>query len=196
MSIIKFQSDGSVHNCMMKRVSSHIVELTLNENIDSITVSSGFVILNENNFSIQGNYTDYTTIYQSYEDNNKYYKLSNDGSVYVEPEPVPEPQPYVPTSEELAEQERLEQIRQLQSNIDCLKNQLNSSDYKIIKAYEYSMVDKESEYDMEELHEERQGIRNQINILENELNILYGIADDTGISIENNGVEDSVLNDE
>lgn len=170
MSIIKFQSDGSIHNCVMKKVSTNIVELVLNENVDATIAKSGFVILNENNFSVQGDYTDYVTIYQSHEDNEKYYKLSNDESVYVEPEPIPEPEP--PTEEEIAEQEKQDQIRNLNVQISDLKEQLNSSDYKLIKSYEYTLANEDIEYDMAALHEERQEIRNQINVLEEELQSL------------------------
>lgn len=172
MSIIKFQSDGSIHNCMMKKVSTNIVELELNENVDTATAASGFVILNENNFSVQGDYTDYVTIYQLHEDNEKHYQLSNDGSVYVEPEPIPEPEPYIPTEEEIVERERQNQIQSLNSQISDLKTQLNSSDYKIIKSYEYTLANEDIEYDMSALHEERQTIRDQINTLEEELQSL------------------------
>lgn len=189
MSIVKFQSDGSVHNCIMKKVSSNVVALELNENVDATTVASGFVILNENNFSVQGDYTNYVTIYQSYEDNEKHYKLSNDGSVYVDP--APEPEPYVPTEEEIAEQKKQNQIQELNSQIFSLKTQLNSSDYRIIKSYEYSLANKEIEYDMNSLHEERQALRNQINTLEEELNELYGITENTQVENNNDNIENA-----
>lgn len=46
-------------------------------------------------------YSDYTTIYREIEGG---VQFSNDGSVYIEPEPIPEPEPYVPTLEEVQEQ--------------------------------------------------------------------------------------------
>lgn len=45
-------------------------------------------------------YSGYTTIYREIEGG---VQFSNDGSVYVEPEPIPEPEPYVPTLEEVKE---------------------------------------------------------------------------------------------
>lgn len=48
------------------------------------------------------NYEGYTTLYREIEGG---LQFSNDGSVYVEPqkpEPIPEPEPYIPTAEELA----------------------------------------------------------------------------------------------
>lgn len=68
------------------------------------TLTTGFELLNENNGFVQGNYTTYTTIYRTYEDNNMLIELSCDGSVYVPsviPDPEPEPEPYVPTYKEV-----------------------------------------------------------------------------------------------
>ena len=55
-------------------------------------------------YDIGGNsYIGFTTVYRNDEETAKYngYQLSNDGSVYVPPEPTPEPEPYVPTLEEV-----------------------------------------------------------------------------------------------
>lgn len=67
------------------------------------TLTSGFELLNENNGLVQGNYITYTTIYRTYEDDGMLIELSNDGSVYVPPVIVvpEEPEPYVPTYEEV-----------------------------------------------------------------------------------------------
>lgn len=48
-------------------------------------------------------YIGFTTVYRNDEETAKYngYQLSDDGSVYVPPEPTPEPEPYVPTLEEV-----------------------------------------------------------------------------------------------
>lgn len=67
------------------------------------TLTNGFELLNENNSFVQGNYTAYTTIYRTYEDNTMLIELSCDGSVYVPPV-LPDPeleQPYIPTYEEV-----------------------------------------------------------------------------------------------
>lgn len=67
------------------------------------TLTNGFELLNENNGLVQGNYTAYTTIYRIFEDNGMLIELSCDGSVYVPPVIVvpEEPEPYVPTYEEV-----------------------------------------------------------------------------------------------
>lgn len=47
-------------------------------------------------------------------------------------------------------------------------NALRESDFKIIKSYEYSLVGKELPYDIVELHEQRQPLREKINQLESQ----------------------------
>lgn len=63
----------------------------------------------------------------------------------------------------MSEKEIMEQqIR----NLEC---DLTASDYKIIKCYEYSLIGEELPYDVEQLHIERQAIRDEINRLMEEL---------------------------
>lgn len=63
----------------------------------------------------------------------------------------------------MSEKEIMEQqIR----NLEC---DLTASDYKIIKCYEYSLIGEELPYDIEQLHIERQAIRDEINRLMEEL---------------------------
>lgn len=50
--------------------------------------------------SYLGDYSAYTTVYREIEGS---VQFSNDGSVYVPPEPTPEPEPYVPSLEEVKE---------------------------------------------------------------------------------------------
>lgn len=50
-------------------------------------------------------YSTYTTVYREIEGG---VQFSNNGSVYVEPEPIPEPEPYVPTLEEVKESKVVE----------------------------------------------------------------------------------------
>lgn len=46
---------------------------------------------------------------------------------------------------------------------------LQASDYKIIKATEYEALGLDCEYDLNALHQERQSIRDQINLLEEKI---------------------------
>ena len=47
--------------------------------------------------------------------------------------------------------------------------QLSSTDYKVIKCYEYSLVGLDLPSDIEELHAERQALRDRINELQEQL---------------------------
>ena len=49
--------------------------------------------------------------------------------------------------------------------IDYLKEKLAETDYRIIKCYEYQLAGLELPYDVQELHTERQAIRDRINLL-------------------------------
>ena len=50
-----------------------------------------------------------------------------------------------------------------------IKKMHSDGDYKIIKSYEYSLMNIEIPYDMEQLHSERQNIRDRINSLREEI---------------------------
>lgn len=56
--------------------------------------------------------------------------------------------------------------KEIMRNIAALKETLKSSDYQIIKCYEYALNDLDLPYDVAELHLGRQALRDQINELE------------------------------
>lgn len=91
---IKFLDSEQPLDGKVKIISDHVVKITgVEQNL------SGFHLVKENG-AIFGKYEDYTTLYQEIQGG---FLLSNDGSVYVEPEPAPEPEPYEPTLEEVQE---------------------------------------------------------------------------------------------
>lgn len=112
----------------------------------------------------QGEYEAYTTLYRK---GDNWHELSDDGSVYTEPEVTPV-QPEL-TEEEKAELARQRQISQLTAQIADLKARIAASDYKVIKTYEYALLGEQTGYDMEAVHAERQALRDQINTLETQL---------------------------
>ena len=57
----------------------------------------------------------------------------------------------------------------LLSEIERLKSELQESDYKVIKCAEAMAVGAELPYNMTELHNERQALRDKINKLESEV---------------------------
>lgn len=93
--LIKFLNQNSIVKGNVKKVNNHVVQITgTDQNL------SGFDLVTKSG-AIWGNYEDYTTLYRTIDNG---FQLSNDGSVYVEPEPVPEPEPYEPTLDEMKQQ--------------------------------------------------------------------------------------------
>lgn len=99
MNILFLDQKEPVKGKVVKQDDNHV----LLEGVEKNT--SGFNLLTEKGF-VFGKYEDYTTLYKDMETG---YILSNDGSVYVEPEPMPEPEPepepepYEPTLEDSQE---------------------------------------------------------------------------------------------
>lgn len=152
---------------MIKPINDNIIEV-----VGLPLTSNGFTMYLDNDMAV-GDYKAYTTLYRTIGE--QVYQYSNNGSIYVEPEPIPEPEPYIPTEEELAEIEKQNKISELQSQISLLENKLFSEDYIIIKLYELSLVGETSnEYNVQSLHEERDAIRIQINDLQSQINVLKG----------------------
>lgn len=108
MDKIRFIKNASnTYSVNLVKINSNVVKLTFLEVKVPKTVG-GFELINEYNNKVMGNYKDYTTVYRTYDDNN-IVELSNDGSVYVEPEPAPEPEVYEPTLDEV----KIEKINEL-----------------------------------------------------------------------------------
>lgn len=137
---------------------------------ESAPLSEGFIEINEHNGIVQGNFKDYKYVYKEELDGITFILTTNESDIYVEPV---EPEPYVPTEEEIAEQERQQKILNINSQINTLKSQLANTDYIFVKCYEASLVGETiNEYDFEVLHTGRQSLREQINTLESELSKL------------------------
>ena len=150
--VLKYKNEETTYDVEFKKISKNIVEIKGDFPIKDV----GFT-LSRPDMNDGWDYSSYTTIYKEIEGG---VQFSNDGSVYIEPI-IP-----APTAEELAEMEERERIDNINAQINNLKEQLASTDYKIIKCTECSMVGKEMPYDVNELHAERQAIRDEINLLE------------------------------
>ena len=59
------------------------------------------------------------------------------------------------------------EVEKQKQEIVALKSQLAETDYKIIKSIENQLLGLEVPYNLEELHAERQALRDKINELEN-----------------------------
>ena len=62
--------------------------------------------------------------------------------------------------------DKIPDFQKVKNSIRSLKEQLTDDDYKVIKCYEASLVGEQLPYDIQELHTQRQTIREQINALE------------------------------
>ncbi len=107
MSKIVFNANPSVvYDGDFAQIGINQVRVVFDTQIPSnAELLSGFNLINEHNGFIQTKREDYKYIYRTYSDNSLMIELCNDGIEYVEPEPIviPEPEPYVPTYEEVLE---------------------------------------------------------------------------------------------
>ena len=149
---LQYKKDNSIYEVKFKKINKNVVQISGDFPIQT----DGFTLSREE-YEDNWDYSAFTTVYKEIENG---CQFSNNGSVYVEPI-VPEP-----TAEELAEMEEQERIANINAQINNLKEQLASTDYKIIKCTECSMIGEEMPYDVNELHAERQVIRDEINLLE------------------------------
>lgn len=162
---VRFKGSSEIYQMNVTVPGAGLVQL--NAPLPDVDLNAGFEILSSRG-TVFGKYLEYKTVYRQMDDGSVI--LSNDGRLWTPP-PEPEPEPEQ-TEEELAEMKRQAQIRSLRDEIDTLKLQLDSTDYKIVKTYEYSLVGMESDYDVDALHAERQALRDQINAKEAELQSL------------------------
>ena len=136
MDKIKFLNKFMTKATIVK-YSENEIKLIFSDEIPAESVlTSGFDILNENNNKNMSDdfYHRYTTVYNIIDDNT--VLLSNDGSVYVEPEidsSITSDSVSVElTDEERVELERESQINNIKLEINELKKQLSETDYIII----------------------------------------------------------------
>lgn len=58
-------------------------------------------------------------------------------------------------------------VEHLKKQVEQLKIELSTSDYKVTKCYEATMLNEPLPYDITALHAQRQALRDEINIIEN-----------------------------
>ena len=91
MSIAIFNNDISTKQNIALNRLSNLIDITLSRGLENNILLSGRIgIINEYNNTVQGEFNGYTTIYRTFEDNPLRYQLSNDGSVYIEPDVEPD----------------------------------------------------------------------------------------------------------
>lgn len=105
MEKIKFLKDSMLYTCDLTPIKNGVYKITSDTLPAENVVLSGFEILNENNFSVMSDCSNFTTKYKESDGNSIYVST---GEIYVEPA-VPDPEPIPePTEEELAAQKLAE----------------------------------------------------------------------------------------
>lgn len=107
---IKFLNDEHIHQAIVEQITAHIIEVK-GEGIEPNI--SGFHVLTEDG-AVSGEYEDYTTLYRTIDGG---FQLSNDESVYVEPEPIEPEEPYEPTLQDIQEAKVIEMNYKQQATI-------------------------------------------------------------------------------
>lgn len=104
MEKIRFLNNKNVYDGEIYVNGTNVLSIRFLDTLPPVeSLTNGFELLNENNGFVQGDYSSFTTIYRTFEEDSLLVELSDDGSVYIPPvipEPEPEPEPYVPTLEE------------------------------------------------------------------------------------------------
>lgn len=177
MSLIKFNNNENNVKVDLSLDAKNRAKITfINKNDvpdDAEILLGGFKEINEHNFIVQSDFSEMIYIYRIYDDGLTYVFTKDENDIYIEPQSdydSPEGSTLITlTEEELIEIEKQKQIQNINNQINDLKAQIASTDYQIIKSYEYFLVGIESEYDINILHQTRQELRNEINNLETQL---------------------------
>ena len=103
--IVFLKEKEKIYEGTFEQIGSNQVRITFdNDRPSNEILLSGFNLINEFNNFIQTAREDYKYIYRTYDDNDLVIELCNDNISWVEPEPIPDPEPYEPTPEELETQ--------------------------------------------------------------------------------------------
>lgn len=167
MQKIKFNKDDIIASADLVAIGNRLKCSFSDEDIIDYFENGefGFVELNEHNDFVQADYSEYNYVYQKIDEFTVILTTDPD-DIYVEPEITEDAVDF--SAVELSEAQK--RVFQINIEIDNLRKMIADSDYKIIKAYEYSMVGiEEPPYDIVKLHEDRQALRDRINELEEEL---------------------------
>lgn len=95
MLTLKYIGDNKQYSVSFRIVTANIVELQ-----GDLPIKTDGFKLSTDGKEWNGDYTEYTTVYRQFDGG---VQFSNNGLVYTPPERMPEPEPYIPTLEELQE---------------------------------------------------------------------------------------------
>lgn len=104
MILLRYAGENTCYTIKFNKLGKSIIQIMG----DFPVKAKGFVLYREETPEDLWNYLDYKTVYRDLDGG---VQFSCDGSVYVAPpklEPVPEPEPYIPTLEEIKEAKKQE----------------------------------------------------------------------------------------
>ena len=146
MEKIHFYNSNTIYKGVTDFVNKNVLVINFDSNVPTEKEDiKGFEILNENNDFVQEEYTEYSTIYRTYEDDTNKVEFSNDGSVYIEPEPTPTPEPYVPTLDDI----KTSKINEL--SYTCNQSIINGVDVDIDGVMEHFSYKDEDQVNIKEI---------------------------------------------
>lgn len=150
----------------ISRVNANLIKIEYENEIPS--ESTSVIDIFTSGGELCGRLVDYETIYKKAE---KSVIYSNDGSVYTEPVEQPDPEPVELTEEEKAAIEKLNEIRELETEIAAIDNRFHELDYIGIKIAtgRAQISDYESEIEeMTQLADKKNELEEQLRILKEE----------------------------
>lgn len=178
MEKIKFLKDSMLYTCDLTPIKNGVYKITSDTLPAENIVLSGFEILNENNFSVMSDCSNFTTKYKESDGNSVYVST---GEIFVEPEIITNENTTEPTEEELAEIERQNKIYDLTIQYNTKKEQIAKFDYIFTKRQEIDEIKDETlkAEQLKKFYEDytnlqdiillRISLRDEINSLESEL---------------------------
>lgn len=100
--IVFLGNKEKIYEGSFEQIGLHQIRIIFKSEIPSKPILlSGFNLVNEYNGYAQTIRENYKYLYRTYEDNEFIVELCDDGIEYVEPTPIPDPEPYTPTLEEI-----------------------------------------------------------------------------------------------
>lgn len=148
MQIIQFNNTQERYAVALGIQSNRII-CTFSSDKDALNapLSNGFVELNEHNYIVQSDFSDYKYIYKKGADGVTYVLTNDENDVYVESDimPTPELKPYIPTLNEY-KQIKINNI----SNI-CNQNIIKGVDVEIDDTIEHFSYKDEDQINLKEI---------------------------------------------
>lgn len=108
MLLLQYLFEEKQYPVVLEIIKENVIQL----NGDFPIKTKGFILIEETK-KYNWDYSKYTTVYRNIEDG---VQFSNDGSIYIPPEPPIPPEPYIPTLDEIKEQ-KVSEMNTIQQTI-------------------------------------------------------------------------------